>query len=71
LDKLRLQHKRHQQPEVRVRVLRRRRILPPQPSSLLRRDSKRLPRICRRGSNRHRRRLENPARQANLERQVP
>lgn len=47
-------------------MLRRQRILLPQRSSRLRRDSKPPPRICRRGSNRPRRQ-ENPARQVNLE----
>jgi hypothetical protein len=54
---------------VRVRVLRHRRIPLPQHSNLLRRDSKHLPRICRRGSNRHRPQ-ENPARRDNLQRRA-
>jgi hypothetical protein len=70
LDKLRLRHKRRRQPEVRVRLLRHRRIQPPQPSNRLRRDSNHLRRTCRRGSSRRHRRQENPASQANLERQV-
>jgi len=68
LGKLRLQHKRHLQPEARVRGLRHRRIPPLPPSSRLRRDSKYLRRTCRRGNSR--RRQENPARQANLEHPV-
>jgi hypothetical protein len=65
LDKLRLQDKRRRQQEVRVRVLRYRRILLPEPSSQLRRDSNHLRRTCHRDSNRHRRQ-ENLAPQANL-----
>jgi hypothetical protein len=70
LDKLRLPHnKRHRQREVPVRVLRHQRILLPQRSSRLRRDSKLPRRTCRRGSNRPRRQ-ENRERQDNLQRQV-
>jgi hypothetical protein len=66
LDKLRLRDKHRRQPEVRVRLLKhRRRILPPQRSNRLRRDSKHPPRICHRGSNRRRRRQENPERPDN------
>jgi len=48
-------------------VHRRQRIPPPQRSNRPRRDSKHLPRICRRGSNRHRPQ-ENPERRDNLQR---
>jgi hypothetical protein len=65
LDKLHLLHNKPRLQPVR----RRRRILPPQHSSRLRRDSKHLPRICRRGSNR-RRRQENPGHQDNLQPRV-
>jgi hypothetical protein len=50
-------------------VRKRRRIPLAQRSNRLRQDSKHLPRICRRGSNRHRRQ-ENPARQDNLQPQA-
>jgi len=66
LDKLRLRDKRRLQPEVRIRVLRHQRILLPQRSSPLRRDSKHLQRIYRRDSNR-RHRPGSPVRQDNLQ----
>jgi hypothetical protein len=62
LDKLRLRHKRRRQQEVRVQLLRHRRIRLQRSSRLLRTwrpDNKHLQRTCRRGSNRHLRQ-ENP-----------
>jgi hypothetical protein len=66
LDKLRLRRKHRRQPETRIRVLRRRRI-PLQRSSRVRRDSKHRRRTCRRGSNHRHRRQENLAPQDNLQ----
>jgi len=59
LDKLRLPHKHHRQQEVRVQVLRRRRIRLALHSSPPRQDNKHPPRIYHPGSNRHHRQ-ENP-----------